>query len=195
MIILSKYKTKYNPQKQAIQIIPDLGQDEPRCPFCGGELILRDHCTRTSLELGGDATQYYIRRMKCSTCGAIHRELPDSIVPYKHYSAEVIGGVVDGSVSEAVLDEVSYPCETTVNRWNAWFALNQNNIEGILRVVGYNMLHLGEDFLLFVGSILALFMPSRPDWLETIDRIVYNSGHRLVPLESRWQEEKPPPSG
>ena len=41
--------------------------------------------------------RFLIRRLKCSNCGRLHRELPDCLVPYKHYASEVISGVLDGS--------------------------------------------------------------------------------------------------
>jgi hypothetical protein len=37
-----------------------------------------------------------IRRLYCEKCDAIHHELPDCLVPYKRYSAEVIEDVVNG---------------------------------------------------------------------------------------------------
>jgi hypothetical protein len=37
-----------------------------------------------------------IRRLYCPPCERIHHELPDCIVPYKRYSADVIENVING---------------------------------------------------------------------------------------------------
>ena len=55
--------------------------------------------------------RFLIRRLKCSNCGRLHRELPDCLVPYKHYASEVISGakeflleiLADGAVEQNVI--------------------------------------------------------------------------------------------
>ena len=61
--------------------------------------------------------RFLIRRLKCSSCGKLHRELPDCLVPYKHYASEVISGVLDGIVTPEDDDSADYPCEMTMLRW------------------------------------------------------------------------------
>ena len=39
-----------------------------------------------------------IRRFRCAECHSYHNELPDCLVPYKHYETEVIAGVLDECV-------------------------------------------------------------------------------------------------
>ena len=66
------------------------------------ELSYRDSCKRILLQEGQEGHERHvciIRRMKCTKCGILHRELPDFLVPYKHYTAEVISGVLDGQVT------------------------------------------------------------------------------------------------
>jgi len=39
---------------------------------------------------------FRIRRLKCKECGKLHRELPDILLPYKHYRSEIIEEALDG---------------------------------------------------------------------------------------------------
>lgn len=65
--------------------------DEPcDCPICGGKLRVRDSKKRRVINQSGDKEFYRLRRLKCKDCGTMHTEIPDCIVPYKHYAAEVI---------------------------------------------------------------------------------------------------------
>lgn len=45
-----------------------------------------------------------IRRFRCQNCHSYHNELPDCLVPYKHYEAEVVAGVLDEVILPADLD-------------------------------------------------------------------------------------------
>ena len=85
------------------------------CPVCMEELSYRDSCKRIMLQEGHDRHVCIIRRMKCTKCGILHRELSDFLVPYKHYTAEVIFGVLDGQVTPDDEDSMDYPCEMTTN--------------------------------------------------------------------------------
>ena len=69
-----------------------------------------------------------IRRMKCQSCGRIHHELPDCIVPYKRYSIQLIVSAVSdkGEATEI------FPGETSsIARLRAWFRLFQNYVSRI----------------------------------------------------------------
>lgn len=57
-----------------------------------------------------------IRRMRCECCKKIHHELPDLLVPYKHYGAESIESVVHDSEPTYVAAD-----ESTLCRWRHWF--------------------------------------------------------------------------
>ena len=71
-----------------------------------------------------------IRRFRCSGCGRYHNELPDCLLPYKHYEAEAISGVIDGVVTSDDLDSEDYPCVYTMLLWIRWFTGNLERIEG-----------------------------------------------------------------
>ena len=67
--------------------------------------------------MGGRRAKWiYIQRKRCQRCGAIHRELPDSLFPYKQYEAEVIRGVLDGFINSGTIGYEDYPCEMIMIR-------------------------------------------------------------------------------
>ncbi len=125
-----------------------------------------------------------IRRFQCDHCQSYHNELPDCLVPFKHYETEVISGVLDGVVSPNDLDAEDYPSFMTMLRWLQWFNENLERIQGYLRTIGYTHLDLGEDILFSQVSLLDVIRNKYQDWLEKILRLIYNSGGFLVPI--RW---------
>lgn len=60
---------------------------------------------------------YSIRRLRCQKCELIHHELPDCLVPYKRYQADVIETAIDdpGGPSDLPADD------STLLRWRDWF--------------------------------------------------------------------------
>ena len=87
------------------------------CPKCGGELSGYDHVKRKIRVENGERQEILIKRFKCKRCGTIHSELPDTILPYKQYRADIVKGFQAGKLSTANLDYENYPCELTVERW------------------------------------------------------------------------------
>ena len=152
------------------------------CPVCGEPLSYRDSCERTMRLEGGERRKFLIRRLKCSSCGRLHRELPDCLAPYKHYASEVISGVLDGIVSPDDEDSTDYPCETTLHRWRCWLEANQLRIDGYLKSTGYRLLGFSTELLESRVSLLNKLRSSRLEWLETLLRVIYNSGGFLVPV-------------
>lgn len=133
---------------------------------------------------GGTKEQLMIRRFRCQNCHAYHNELPDCLVPYKHYEAEVIAGVLDEVILPDDLDSEDYPSFSTMLRWLQWFRENLQRMEGYLRTAGYQILNLGEDFLFSSDSLLDKIRNRYQNWLEQLLRLIYNSGGFLVPV--RW---------
>jgi len=85
-------------------------------PCCGDKLKVIGSKARKYKDSMGEQITLRIRRMRC-TCGKIHHELPDMLVPYKRYEAACIEKVVSDSADsrEIAIDEA------TVYRWKAWF--------------------------------------------------------------------------
>lgn len=89
------------------------------CPKCGGRLRYYDTVKRIVRTKGRKSWKIPMRRLRCTRCGALHREMSELIFPYKQYEAEVIIGVVEGLITCETLGFEDYPCELTMGRWTA----------------------------------------------------------------------------
>ena len=147
----------------------------PPCPICEGVLVYRDSRKRIRRKEGGAKEHLQIRRFRCRACQSLHNELPDCLVPHKHYEAEVISGVIDDVITPDDLESEDYPCVATILRWLAWFRINLSNIEGMLRRA------MKRSFTDLSTSLLDIIRSTNQRWLETGLRIIYNSGGRLSP--------------
>lgn len=87
------------------------------CPRCGGELIYYDCVKRYLRGKYGRRRRVILRRMRCDVCHSIHRELPDYILPFKQYDADIITGVLEGLITFETTGFEDYPSECTVKRW------------------------------------------------------------------------------
>lgn len=87
------------------------------CPNCGGRLKYWDRVARKSVGKEGIVRWVYIRRFICTKCRCFHRELPDTLMPYKHYEANIIKNVVNGQINSNTIGYEDYPCEITMLRW------------------------------------------------------------------------------
>ena len=108
--------------------------------------------------------------------------LPDLMVKFKHYSTEVISGVLDEIVQPDDADSEDHPCEDTMKRWHHWFMANELRIDGTLKSVGCRDLGFDEALLCSGISLLERLRQTSERWLETIHTIIYNSGGFLVPV-------------
>ena len=131
-----------------------------------------------------------IRRLKCRKCGAYHRELPDFLVPYKHYETELISGVLDEVVQADDMDG-NLPCDSTVQSWHHWLMANELRIDGYLKSEGSRLPGFTEELLMSGMSLLRLLRSSCQSWLEIVLRFIYNSGGFLV---SAWAAGSAPTS-
>ena len=93
--------------------------DRAACPRCGGELRHYDTVARIVRTKARRTEHIKLRRFRCGRCKTLHRVLPDSLPPYKQYEAEVIRGVLEGSITCETLGFEDYPCEMTMSRWKA----------------------------------------------------------------------------
>lgn len=87
------------------------------CPNCGGELKHYDSVHRIVRTKGGIANRIKIRRLRCSKCKRLHRNIPSNLMPYKHYDIEIINGVIEGYITPDTIGYEDYPCEVTMARW------------------------------------------------------------------------------
>ena len=96
-----------------------ISSNEALCPSCGDKLAYYDSAKRIVRTKARQTRCIKIRRMRCCGCGILHRELPDSLLPYKQYEAELIRGVLEGLISSDTLGYEDYPCEATMIHWRS----------------------------------------------------------------------------
>lgn len=132
---------------------------------------------------GGEKRFIYMERLRCTNkgCNKLHNALPDVLVPYKHYTAEIISGVLDEVITTDDLEDEDYPCEATMLRWKHWLILNYFRIDGYLKSIGHRFLGFGDELLNTQISLLENIRLSNGRWLEAILRMIYNSGGFLEP--------------
>lgn len=94
---------------------------ETSCPHCNGYLKYYDSVQRIIRIRERRTGWVKLRRLRCSDCGSIHRELPEYILPYKQYKKDIVMGVVDGLIDCETLGYEDYPCEMTMNRWTTYY--------------------------------------------------------------------------
>ena len=91
--------------------------NDSTCDECGGTLKYYDYVRRIVKTKGGNKWCVKVKRFKCEECKRIRRVLPDYIFPYKHYEADIIRGVLAGTITPDTLGYEDYPCEMTFKRW------------------------------------------------------------------------------
>ncbi len=109
MIILKQYSYVF---RNGIYYVKPKEPTPLVCPDCGGPLKVRDSKKRRVIWVGGEVRTFLFRRLKCQSCGALHQEIPDSVLPHKHYSRDVIELVLNGDYSCCPAED------STIYRWN-----------------------------------------------------------------------------
>ena len=171
MISLSSFSVKYNEEKKYFQVITS---ESPTCPHDGGRLEYRDSVRRTVLNMYSEATLYLLRRLLCSVCGALHRELPNTIQPYKHYGSEVIQAVIDDSGDAACCAAD----DSTIRRWKSDFSEAEPDIKQRLTSVYSRMV---ESTVTAASSecILDRIRAGEKNWLAFVTGLLVNCGHKI----------------
>ncbi len=180
MVIVSKYRLECNEKKDIFVI----SEEDTVCPECGSSLCKRDKKHRVHKEAGGKKHWFVINRLKCTNekCGRLHNELPDCMVPYKHYGAGIIEDVVDEVRTSDDPETEDYPCEGTMKHWKWWLSTNEANINGQMKSMLHHLLDLETEFLKASDSLLeGLRERVSPGWLSVVTRLIYNSGGRIEP--------------
>jgi len=112
-----------------------------------------------------------IRRLRCKECGKIHRQLPDAILPYKHYLAQVIENVL-----ENMEPEPTEPDASTLARWRAWFAWVTAVLEAVLLSIQIQVMGLLQK--LFGDEMpLSARRTKGGSWLSDSMRQSINAGY------------------
>ena len=110
MIIAVNYTEEYDEKKDVYKI---RNKEAPVCPDCGQLLSGYDTRRRHVVESSGAVRWFKLRRLKCTRCEKLHLELPDFMVPKKHYDARVIEDVLSGQSDSCPADD------STIRRWRS----------------------------------------------------------------------------
>lgn len=176
MVIITNYELVVNLDGEIIC----QSHEAATCPHCQSALKHRDCRLRVIKFEGGEKAWILINRLYCSKCHMLHTELPDCLVPYKHYASEIIEGVLDDIVTSEDEDSEDYPCDMTMQRWKKWIEINKEYIEGCIRRIRHNI--FSEEFSL-LKSLSGCFDAIRSNgkyWLAIIVRLIYNNGDTLA---------------
>lgn len=92
-------------------------EKDKMCPVCGEKLKHYDRVKRVKRTKNRITVYIIIDRVHCLRCGKIHRVIPNDLLPFKQYEAEVIFGVREGFITPDTLGFEDYPCEKTIKRW------------------------------------------------------------------------------
>jgi hypothetical protein len=171
MIIVSSFSLEHNKEKEYFLVKTD---EVVPCPFCDGLLYYRDSVIRNVLNFASEVMRLLLRRLLCDTCNSLHRELPDIVQPYKHYSAEVVQAVLDDSeeASTCAADN------STIRRWMSDFAVAEPDINQRLSSVYVRMT---EETVPISRSedILDKIRRRAKRWLPFVMNLLINGGHKI----------------
>lgn len=124
-----------------------------------------------------------IRRLICVECGKIHRELPDFLLPHKHYPADCIEAEIDQGRQAGITDECenvicAYPELSTCMRWRREFKQKQEILIRMQRIVCLYAEHIGFNHVACtVGNTLPMkWRKTDVGWLAESVRIAVNAG-------------------
>lgn len=77
----------------------------------------KDRRERIGRSYDGEKKIYLVRRMYCRDCRRMHTELPDFLIKYKHYEAQI----VEDGIEEQIPAWCNHPVPETIRRWQIWF--------------------------------------------------------------------------
>ena len=130
--------------------------------------------------LGGETYWVDAPRYRCTSKHPhrYHIGLPECLVHFKHYQAQLIQDAADELLTKEDLDqrEIDYPCAKTIERWKEWGERNIQNIDGYLKSIGSQLPGFGIKLLNTAGSLLEKLRDDGKPWLTIIHRVIYNSG-------------------
>ncbi|WP_423719511.1 DUF6431 domain-containing protein [Anaerotruncus rubiinfantis] len=88
----------------------------PICPSCGQKKMqLYGRRWRLVILPNGQKVHFSIRRLRCTRCLKIHHELPDFIIPHKHFAALCLIKALQKK------DDVLFCENSTIYRWCRWY--------------------------------------------------------------------------
>jgi hypothetical protein len=162
------------------------------CPCCGEALEVIGSRKRICKQSGCDDIWLNIRRMRCvsKSCGKIHHELPDILVPYKRYATEHIEQVISTSTPIDVAVD-----EATLYRWRCWFRSWRAYAIGCLESIRIRF-SLGHPVQVLSGPAqsalqsIGHYVGEAPGWLSQVVRSIANA-HLWLHTRSAFLSAEP----
>ena len=108
MLVATRYTVSFD-ASAGVYVVKN--NDAPVCPECGSPLSGYDRRRRKAICQDGSVRIYLLRRLRCPRCGTLHTEIPDILIPHKHYEADVINAVRSGNDALCPADD------STICRW------------------------------------------------------------------------------
>lgn len=143
------------------------------CPCCGEVLEIIGSRKRIWKQSSGETQWIHIRRKRCSLCEKIHHELPNVLVPFKHYDAASIEAVTTASeYLDVAVDE------STIHRWRTWIMAWVTYAAAILESLSirYNIAKAAPcTTSISVLRPLVRFVGTAAGWLARAVRPIVNS--------------------
>jgi hypothetical protein len=87
------------------------------CPDCGGKSKYYDQVWRTVRSEYGKKERIQLERYRCLECRKIHRVLPEYLLPYKQFKADIVNGFVEESLNIEDLEYEDFPSEQSIKGW------------------------------------------------------------------------------
>jgi uncharacterized protein YbaR (Trm112 family) len=174
MIILSQYEISYN-TKYSIYQVNSAEESNLCCPYCNGILKFRDRKRRSAIRKeNNERCWYLLQRLKCKDCGKIHVELPDFMLPYKHYDAEMVQDTIDEKEENYCAAD-----DSTIRRWKTSFKFAKARISALL-IAMWMKTSVNSAPLFKAEDALCDVKEMRPcDWLTFVIRMLVNGGYRI----------------
>lgn len=89
------------------------------CSRCGERTKYYDTVKRFVRSEYGKQRVLYVKRYICKNCRFLHRNLPDFLLPNKHYEKRIVNGFIFGSLTSEMLEYEDYPCTSTIKIWKS----------------------------------------------------------------------------
>lgn len=147
-----------------------MSREESVCPYCGGELHVKDSVLRKRRDRYSQITTYRIRRLRCKKCKRLHRELPDFLLPYKRYDSETIESVIDEKADDCTASP------TTIQRWRSWYKRSWLALKSLLLLDQKKIINLLSEKFLLKETI-----QRQTGWLRFTATVIVNNGYKIPP--------------
>jgi hypothetical protein len=125
------------------------------CPICRHALVLHSRYDRQVIEGDGNVEHISVYVAKCERCGKFQSLLPSFVMPYKHYSGNVIEAVLNHAEGADSKKSICPADDSTMRRWKKQFQERGNAAVGWLQSLAWELCQKALSIIILQGlSIL-----------------------------------------